>query len=411
MSRKKARIEIRPVPSDYTPGYPAALRPDEYRSLVAPRTHRRLYASCLAAGLMLGFTPQEATEDEGAKLERKMLGLMRSMRKELPAWWYRRATFARSADEKGAIVPMIPIMFGNSHEGYFDHERARRIAREVFALYGVELQPDHVVDGEGAKAVLDGYSPERGIGFELRGSPPDDVGMFGRVEVEPADRHLDDDEAKALRAEGKRLHVADVDHYPLMDSDQFTPQLAHLASIVDFLNTVTDGPDLDLTAIVFQKGMEFPPPEQENTLPGGSTFVEKKDGGIECHLPSRGTLRFRYSVPSASPPRERYVPNLRERTEPRVLDGAISTLGSPTVIVFGHYTEESAHPDDSRSVLRVIQARSDLRKTIRVESTRSTVFLPSTFDAARPFTVEVELPAGRHVFRDRLLVGVPAEKD
>ncbi len=80
------------------------------------------------------------------------------------------------------------------------------------------------------------------------------------------------------------------------------------------------------------------------------------------------------------------------------------------MIVFGHYTEGSPAADDSRSVLRVVQSRADLRKTIRTESTRSTVFRPSSFDAARPFTVEVELSAGRHRFQNRLLVGVPPRR-
>jgi hypothetical protein len=49
------------------------------------------------------------------------------------------------------------------------------------------------------------------------------------------------------KAKGWRLHVADIGDFPCLDSDQFTPTLAFLVGVVEFLNEVTEGEDVDWT--------------------------------------------------------------------------------------------------------------------------------------------------------------------
>jgi len=409
MKRTKIHLALHAAPRDYDPGYPALLSPDRYRALIAPQTQLRLHAAVVAAGLAIG-APQGADDESKAaiELERQVLDLVRSIHAE-GAFWYDKSQFPRGDDEQSGYGVSIPISFGNSHMGVFDAGRARELAHRIFGMYGIELAENYAIADEKCQVVLDGYDAGRKVGFELRGRVKARQGMFDSAQEEPPEQALDDEEWPALQSRGARLHVADVNDYPLMDGDQFTPQLAHLASVVDFLNTVTDGPDLDLSALLFQRGMEFSLRSPASALPDGSKYVHNESGWAEASLTKPTTLRFAFATPDGPRPRTRASLRFRNQQEPTVLESPISTLGAPTVIAVDRHLSGDQGPEETPSVLRVVQKRADLPGEIRVESTTSAVFLPSAFDAAQPFSVELDLGAGQYRIASHALVGAPRE--
>ncbi len=409
MKRTKIRLALHAAPRDYEPGYPARLAPDRYRALIAPQTQLRLHAAVVAAGLAIG-APQGA-DDEGKaaiELERQVLDLVRTIHAE-GAYWYDKSQFPRRDDEQSGYGVSIPISFGNSHMGIFDAGRARKLAHRVFGMYGIELAVDYAIADVECQAMLDGYDAKRKVGFELRGWVKARQDMFDSAQDEPPEAGLDEAELRALQSRGVRLHVADANDYPLMDGDQFTPQLAHLASVVDFLNTVTDGPDLDLSALLFQRGMEFSLRSPASALPDGSKYVHNESGWAEASLAKPTTLRFEFAAPGGPRPRTRSHLRYRNQQEPTVLESPLSTLGAPTVIAVDRHWSGERGSEETPSVLRVVQKRADLSEEIRVETTTSAVFLPSAFDAAQPFSVELDLGAGQYRIASHALVGAPRE--
>ena len=69
-----------------------------------------------------------------------------------------------------------------------------------------------------------------------------------------------------------------------------------------------------------------------------------------------------------------------------------------------HYGPTPAAEPPPAQGLSLVQAGP---QAVDVESSGFTVFLPSRFDPARPFTVRVRLAAGEHRLGTRLLVGLP----
>ena len=145
------RPKFERVSDHYRPRFPAELTPEEYAELIAPESGTRMLAAAAAASLALGVT---LPAQEGPERERQFLALLESLEPDRSLAWYAATTFVRTenAFESPIVLPRIPISFGNSHNGVFDAERARKLAREVFEIYGLHPAPDYKIREDGVRA-------------------------------------------------------------------------------------------------------------------------------------------------------------------------------------------------------------------------------------------------------------------
>jgi hypothetical protein len=381
--------EIRRVPGDYAPDYPAGLTREQFEALLAGDARARILKTAAAAGLALGAALP--AQKPGGEREPKMLAVLRTLAGD-SGGWLERADFrrTRNAFDSPVVVPIIPISFGNSHNGLFDAERARQLARAMFSAYGLNAGAGHRVAADGVEARLDGYDPAAGVGFKLRGRAPKSNAMFAVPEPEDASSDLDPAEHAALAAKGVRVHVAELEQYPLMDGDQLTPTLAYLAGIVDFLNAVTGG-ELDLEAILMARSQRFP---LADALDAPATVAVASDPyGFRLQTKARAQLLLR-----VDPRRGVEVAADTGRTAWVEAKEPLATRGRPTVLRLGF----GAQGEGAKATLRVTQ---EAAVPVHVESTGGTVFLPSAFDATKPFQLTLEVEPGDYWLESHVRVG------
>lgn len=362
----------------------------------------------LALSVFLGLGAKAQDAPAFGREERIVDLLRRAARPE--GWetghWYARSTFERLAGGPDhAIVARIPIRCGNSRMGVFDASRARQLAREVFVIYGLAPRVDEELSSAHGRAVLDGYDVERRVGFELRGIGARTRDPLATAEIEAPELALDDSELRALEAQGARIHVADVENYPLMDGDQLTPTLAYLAGIVAFLDEVTDGEDVNLSAILLQGAQRFPLHVVASELPPGVTAT--RNGSLtELVVRERATLHFELGGEHGAQPL--HGREMRTHHDPAVpLARPLPTRGAPSVLLLngshgiGPFALEEG---ESQVTMRLLQTTAG----IDVHAPGTILFASSAFDATSPFVVELELAPGTHALRNpHVIVGVP----
>ncbi len=427
LRRHHTRLVIRPVAASYRPAYPRSITDSEFRELIEPRLRFRLErsaapamavlltAACardvvMIAPAVVGPERPAAPDD----LEARVLTLIRELRSEEHwAAWFRDTTFARRSvarpDETRdpTVVPHVPISFGNSYTGVFDVERARRLAMDVFRAYGLEPSENHAIDIEGARATVDGYDDRFGLGFELRGPAPgstaDPMSRGSRRPAESADEYLDDEEKARVRAAGFQVHVQD----PLgrFDGDDFTPTLTYLAALVDFLNAYTDGPDLDLSAILWAEKQRLYLPQSWRDTSGTFDVNEHRHVVTRSFdAPTTVTLEFNGDGAGAVTRWESGVVRRAPLVWTRIA-GPLATRGVPTVISFN--VTRTGGSVASEPLRRLVQ-ENDRGASIRLETRAAEIFPPSTFDAAAPFSIEVDVEAGTFEFESFLMIGAPS---
>jgi hypothetical protein len=255
--------------------------------------------------------------------------------------------------------------------------------------------------GDGERSVLlDGLVSEPKLGFKLRGRGELAMGSDGMPEHE--DTALDESELAWLRAEGYELYVSDVGRYRNWDGDEFTAMLAWVGSIVGFLNDNTAGEDVALGGLLFEREATWPWPVDDVLTRADDVEVADRGQGAQAHtfdlLVRRPTV---LTIPCAGPgdldAPLRLSAFMPEENVPGPIRG--STRGATSVLLFraGAHAlpdaESRARPD---MVLRVRQQHEG-RELVR-ESRTFTLFLPSHFDLADPFVVELELAPGRYSF-------------
>jgi hypothetical protein len=351
------------------------------------KTSSRLVAGLFAFVLAGPLTAQDPADER----ERDVLSVLRRAT-ELRGGRFSTSEFTHSRNAFGSpvVLAQSPVFCGNSFGGSFDAGPARRLALELFRAYGWTPYADQVIREGGIATRLDGYDGEAKLGFKLRGAP---IGAWTETKDEDERTGLSAAEFAQLAGDGIRLHVADLADYPLMDGDQFTPTLAYLAGVVEFLNTVTDGPDVDLQALLMQREQRFPFPE-ELSLPPGVSLERTRDVLL---LSSTESVQVILPVGIASIIEVRKLSRMTvsnyagdyEDIRAEVwgeVDQALSTVGRPTVLQLRNDWGAGAHV-----ALRVHQEGP---RPLKVATTSAVVFLPSTFDARRPFTLMITLVPG-----------------
>ncbi len=410
MKKERIRLRHQAVPKDYDPGYPRRLSPAEWRALIASPARARVKRLVLVAGLSFGgsLSAQEAAPPPRDR-EAAVLDVIRELEGGTGRWFW--SSWITKQD-RGAIgptfLPQVPIMFGNSQNGVFDAGRARELALQACRIYGLDPAPAARLAAGTGVTVLDGLDPSRKIGFKLRGSPG--TGTWGpEAKDEPPETGLDVTEYQALVKEGYRIHVADVNSYPVMDGDHFVPTLAYFAGVVDFLNAAAGGPEVDLSALLFgwRQRFEIPAPEGLG-LPEG-TPVSRGESGTTFRLQVAATITLRFNEPGCPAPS---IIARRPTHASDLLEKAVPTFGRPSVVEVpitafrpgGYPWERGTLSSEERPVYRLTQAAGERRPAFRIESRSNVIFTPSTFDAGRPFTIEIVAKPGSYAVAEAVSV-------
>jgi len=314
-----------------------------------------------------------------------VLELLRNLELEEGSWRYHGTSFVPRKERGEQLVPKFFLLCG-TESTEVDDERFRELGVDVLRIYGIRPDLDVAWSDEQGRARLDAYDPDRRLGFELRGRGDGD--LYTDSSEDPAES-LDDAELDRARGAGYRLYVADARAYR-DDEDGFTPALAFLAGLVRFLNENTDGEDVNLGGLLFEREASWTWRAQRapgvHVAIGGAETVITVERASTVSIPCGGLADF-------GPPEEHLLLGF-ETTPPVMLS---TTRGAPSVVA----TKFSVRPlaEDGPRPEFLVRYRQMLDGEELVHECHSFVaFLPREFDLARPFVLELELSPGRYSF-------------
>lgn len=265
---------LRPYRKPYTPGYPRKLTPEELQNALRPALYKRFSHKTLLTGAIIagstvpcGAAAWAAQRDSNSLIDAQARQLVEEiLGSPRQANWYRETTIETRSilpSNPPIKVPRIPIGFGNSYSGIFDVEKARKVTVDLFALYGIELKPNVRLEGERYAFTADGFNDELGIGFELMSGDEYGYGYGASKPNEPKESKLQEEELPLLDRDVKtgeiKMFVANAEFYPNMDGDLYTPMRYYLASVVDYLNWVHGGTEIDPESVLGHLPGKFDP--------------------------------------------------------------------------------------------------------------------------------------------------------
>ena len=180
--------------------------------------------------------------------------------------------------------------------------------------------------------------------------------------------------------------VLDVDEklLPIMDGDTFTPLAAVAVEAVARLNAASDGEDVDLSLLATGSMDVWPLPKASEFAGGVARFESAKKVRFECRPDAPGVgaaKRWRTFDP----------------------DGALRATAGRVALLFVpiYPTTDLAGTGMPTFSTRVVQGG------VTATSRSAMVWLPSAFDALRPFTVEVDFGPGVWTFGEKLFATAP----
>lgn len=249
----------------------------------------------------------------------------------------------------------------------------------LFRAYGLTPEPKVRLVGDRLDVRLDGYDPVQRLGWKVVG--------LSSIDLD------NEDELDRLTC-ATTVFVARPPAEP-------NEHMALLLEAIEWLNTHTDGVDVPTGGLAWLRVQSASVP-----LPQGAAGVQGPD--------ERGIVRFRlegatrWNLDSRNLVwHERRGPFARHQD---VLDTPSTPLQAPQ--------STAGHPTIVQLELRVVKAAplvGTLRQAINpsgvadaTRGKRATFVLPSTFDAASPFTLDVQLAPGHYEMRPWLHIGLPA---
>lgn len=291
------------------------------------------------------------------------------------------------------VTPSMRALCGVGWKPAFDPALARSLARELCAIYGLDVEVD-VPAPVGQAALIDAFDAKRGIGLELRGGVQAKAlptgGIWPTVVDEPAATDLDVNEHRLLTAANLRVHTADVQAFWLASSgDHVTTTLCYLASVVAFLNEVTDGPDVDLGALVPSRS-RWLPLSAPKAHPGLTSTPW--GGGQTLNTDRAMKVEFRIDSQRAHDPRDNST------------SGPVANGGRPVVVqVMGLVAERGS------AKVTLWQPDAAGRARVLAESDTELLFVPGTFDSTKPFSIILSLQPGQYRINDTIWMSAPAK--
>ncbi|MBK7874576.1 MAG: hypothetical protein IPJ77_02295 [Planctomycetes bacterium] len=422
MKRKPAplRIEHRPLPRDYAPRYPVALAPSEYRELVARRNHERVRA-LLAAGIACLVVERAVAQEPVPKRapvatlrerETQVVRALQVVAEDRELWGLDKLRHAARTSEttRGSARHQVhvPLTFGSAPFYFLERGATTRLAAELFRAYGLEPELGVRLDEEPVHTVLEGADRARKVAFKLMGRARSTEPYETVMEPEPPADDLSTEESDALAKQGWKLQMIEMAEYGSEQLRDLEPYLAYAFGIVDFLNSIDDGPDVDLLGLHFTRHLALDCPlGAAFAWKGDAPKLEPDEGTQTTRLVVARPTSFTLSFPVEAT-RARRTTTRPDRTDPfpetAPVTGAITCLQLPITRVFEH--PDSAAPRQ-RMKARLVQEGLPGALPFVVEANASVLFLGSDFDPLRAFTIELELDPGRYVYTRELFVSVP----
>jgi hypothetical protein len=407
---RPSALRIEALPPDYDPGFPPRLSRQEFDALLASPLCDRIRRVALAAAALgiggcdgvheEGRTQMTSTRPVDARSERESAVLRVLAKVRGPSTWFWRSTFQSESPRPSPVLPLTPISFGNSYSGLFDEGVAKNLAAELFTAYGFIPERDVLrTFANGESAVLDVFDRRRGVACELRrlAAVENPVLAGAEVAAEPGAQALSDGERRELETTGVSVLVCEHRNYAVNDGDVVTPNLAYLASVVDFLNFVSDGPQVDLSQLLGSRFATLPLAREISAQDsigadvGPRRIVFRYQGGP-------ATIEERASRRATPDPTTAQIPSTAGRPGAASLDVTPEDYMQHLV----RQARGEATPDPR---VTLIQRRPN-RASIEVEATGGFLIVPSTFDASLPFDVVLDLPAGTWRVDPRLRVAL-----
>lgn len=432
MHRVKARLAVQAVKKPYDPKYPASLSDDELVALLKTRggsPHLRAAAliACLGSSLAAQETQPASRPSSRTNREVRICSLLNTaMAESRIGHWFHSSLLERreiaGLPGRTAVTATVPISYGNSFTGLFDADNARRNARRVFAAYGIHLEPDVTVDADGARGIIDGYAKNEKIGFELRTEDLDMEQLFTRDALvktsEDGEKLLDEREITALESSGKKIFFAPQSFYVVFDDDEALPMVYWMAAVVDFLNSVTDGPDIDIASAlsgdfrrrsapividsVTRKNLES---RVERRQPSSDGAPRTKDATTSIVLDGPTRIRLLVERDSSAAPDEKAERRDGETAPPPSTRPSRARF-QPSMISIAHFTgtlrdealgARTGQDEFAGQVTGLFQRNADGSEvSVRLGTSGLwTYFVPSAIDLNLPFEIEIEIPSGR----------------
>lgn len=360
---------------------------------------QRTLAAVLATALVVAppLAGQKPAAPAAATREARVLALLRQVPVEHANLMATPTATQTNTFGCKLVVPAVGGLCGFGWEPAFDPPLARRLARELCTIYGLAPAADAAAPA-GQAATLDSFDAATGIGLKLRGSVVDKPlptgGTWPTVVDEPAATDLDTDEHRALTAAQCRVHIAAVnDYWTAGSGDRLTTTLCYLATVAAFLDDVTAGDDVDLSAITGGRTnwirVERP------KLPAG-VRIETFGGGMILGTDRQAEVVF------AVDPKHAFDPATSSPVAP------IANAGRPVVMTLGVSVEGGRSPLPGAFRLLLRQKNGKGSESELASSDNEFLFAPAAFDVTRPFRLVLTLQPGFYRLHDSVRVSAPA---
>jgi len=293
-----------------------------------------------------------------------------------------RIRFVRErVEESGGkrIVTRLPPGCGMTQLQPLPRAEAIKRLHELFSRYGYATQPEYTLAEAGAHARLDGYDRKTKTGFVLVRGAFKPRGRHDPVLRErpplPKLQELSLGEWRGLQRRGHRILRVPEDRLVGLPPNSFVPLLACLLDAADWLNGVTDGPDLDVDALLA--------PPRTVRIPD---FVEK---GLPLAQPIQQDANGTFIVTKAEAKTQLPLNALAEKAPKRRSPGLL-------IMPFSWLPPHQAKGYDFTSAALEFMLTQQTTPTtrLRVRSRRPVFLMPPAFDLTKPFRIQLVLPQG-----------------
>lgn len=430
--RFRTSLTIAAVPRPYDPGYPARLLPEEFARLIRARPVKTgIVAAAIALiAAQAGESPQEKEKkaDDGRR-EEAVIGILRNHLK-YPLWFVGtdvsrgRISSAYGQIERPVPLRLVPIMFGTPGAFFFDIATARKNANAIFEAYGLKTTESAAIHDAEVSATIHELTADKKHGFIVRtptvpwrGDPASPV-----LPPDPPEVALSDAESKILADRGMDLLIADQEKCAAAYAPGGVPDAYWIAAVVEYLNGIDDGMDVHVESAIWGDAQEFRLP-RPRVLRGDAVISENAHS-----VKAMTETTLVYDVGADESPTVTEI--IRRNTLGEPIDDRATATSKPTPkpatnrgAISRFVLENAPHAgglENQRLVADFFApGRKDERVSVRVEQADPSgtpksfaagiepTFLPSWFDAARPFTIYLMIPAGDREIPTHLLTSLP----
>ena len=251
----------------------------------------------------------------------------------------------------------------------------------LFRAYGLDVVRDVPIKAAGVAVQLDGRDPKRRLGWKLLSPSHSDH-----------EKALEPEEVEPLQRAGETVLLA---HAPRFADSK----VRRLLAVVDWLDANTEGPDVGTAALSMRRVRSAPV-----AMPPGAAVVQPADtyGVVTIRVTEETKWRIASNQLVWQEPAPVAAKAPAANAPAQLAGPQVANRGTPTLVQL-----ELADLDHATLVCRLQQDDPATGVHEHGCGNRATFAMPSSFDRARPFTIEVRLLPGTYAWRPWLHVGLP----